>query len=433
MFDFRPWCRALLAGVLAGAGSLCWPAPPLTTIQDVLYRADGKKFQGIAEIEWKGFQTPDGSNIAAQSITVQIVDGVLKVQLTPTTNATPASYYTVRYNSNGKIQFTETWAVPPSTTPLRISGVRVAAPAGGGLPPGGVTGSIPISDVVGLSAELAARPTMGATYTPSRVAMIAADGSLESVVGDVGDCVRVNGSTGPCGGATGGPGFADAETPAGVVNGSNATFTLAAAPAPAASLQLYRNGVLQKVAVDFSLAANAVTFLSGAIPQVGDVLSASYRLAGGAAAGQVLASEVLCSRTGASTSLTALTSLALCTVPAGHLQAGDRVGIHYDYFHQGSATGFTFEVRWGNSVLVSRSAPASETVVTGRSEAGIHVAGAQWGGQSWGGSLALAASAGVAADALSAPLLIDGLARMDQAGSDTVILRSFTVVRYPAR
>jgi hypothetical protein len=72
-------------------------------------------------------------------------------------------------------------------------------------------------------------------------------------------------------------GFADAETPAGVVNGSNAVFALSAVPTPALSLMLYRNGLLQKAGVDYNLSGNSVTFVPGAIPQAGDLLQASYR------------------------------------------------------------------------------------------------------------------------------------------------------------
>src|SRR6202030_3702849 len=39
--------------------------------------------------------------------------------------------------------------------------------------------------------------------------------------------------------------FADGETPSGTMDGTNAIFSLAAAPSPAGSLQLYRNGLQQ--------------------------------------------------------------------------------------------------------------------------------------------------------------------------------------------
>jgi hypothetical protein len=143
--------------------------------------------------------------------------------------------------------------------------------------------------------------------------------------------------------------------------------------------------------------------------------------------------QVLCSNTGASTSSTTATRLGSCTFPGGFLQPGDRVDIRFDYSHEGTDTGFTIEVRWGGSLLVTRSAAAAELIVTGRAEAGIHSSGAQWSAQSWGSSLSFTASVGLAADPLGLPLPVDFLARMDAPTAETVTLRSFTVVRYPAQ
>src|SRR5215471_16594896 len=110
--------RSILA-----AGLLAVPAlalPPLTTIQDVLYKADGTRFNRSLTISWTSFEAIDRSAIAQQTTTVNVVNGMLQVQLVPTTTATPASYYTVVYHSDGRIQFQETWAVPSSTQPLRV-------------------------------------------------------------------------------------------------------------------------------------------------------------------------------------------------------------------------------------------------------------------------------------------------------------------------
>lgn len=73
------------------------------------------------------------------------------------------------------------------------------------------------------------------------------------------------------------PVFVDAETPAGVIDGKNAGFTLAFVPAPAASLHIYRNGLLVSAGSDYSPAGGAIAFAAGAIPQPGDSLQASYR------------------------------------------------------------------------------------------------------------------------------------------------------------
>jgi len=70
-----------------------WGDPPLTTVQDVLYKADGTRFNGTVTISWKSFEAPDRSSIAMHSITVKVVDGNLHVQLVPTTNTNPAVFY----------------------------------------------------------------------------------------------------------------------------------------------------------------------------------------------------------------------------------------------------------------------------------------------------------------------------------------------------
>lgn len=643
------------------AATVLFAAPPLTTIQDLVYKADGSPFTGILFIE----------------------------------------AYTVRYNSDGKIQFEELWAVPPSAAPLRLKDVRIAGPISGPVTPPPVE-SIEESDVIGLVNDLAIRPVKGPGYAPSRAVYVDASGALEAVIGNLTDCVRVDGTAGPCGSA---PTFVDGETPGGAIDGANASFTLAGTPAPASSLTLYRNGLFQKPGVDYILSESTITFLPGALPQPGDVLAASYRLDGtgviggglelgmisdanvselagiresklalnypthsnandpsadekaalagtagapsasnrfvthqdarladartptphgllsiahndaaaatpargdlvvaqgaspaqwarlpigpanrclvsngvdaqwntclftGFAAGAVpfadasgnLAQnvsrlvwdntnrklsvgnnsgtatlylydgqpatgvteltvragqgqgvgalqrwldasgtevarveangrfagasfrgatsgsraawqdsgaaadpspradgdtwfntaaqahkgahlgqahpvpQVICSATGTSTSSTALERLGSCTFPAYLLKPGDRVDIRFDYAHAGASSDFSFDVRWGGTSLVARTAALSETAAGGRVEAAIHAGGAQWRVESWGASLAFAASAGTTSDALSAPLTIDLLGRVLSGGSDIVTLRGFTVVRYPAQ
>ncbi len=77
--------------------------------------------------------------------------------------------------------------------------------------------------------------------------------------------------------AAGGVIFIDNETPSGPVDGVNPGFTLAAAPVPAASLHLCRNGILQKAGFDFNLSGQTISFVALSIPSQGDTLLASYR------------------------------------------------------------------------------------------------------------------------------------------------------------
>src|SRR5436305_6723524 len=123
--------------------SACYAGPPLTTIQDVLYKADGTRFNGALIVSWNSFQAVDSSAIVTQSTTVKVVDGNLRVQLVPSTTATPAGAYSVTYNSDGRIQFQERWAVPSSAQPVRLRDVRTASAitTGGGGSGSDTTGS----------------------------------------------------------------------------------------------------------------------------------------------------------------------------------------------------------------------------------------------------------------------------------------------------
>ncbi len=75
-------------------------------------------------------------------------------------------------------------------------------------------------------------------------------------------------------------GFVDLETPTGVVDGANASFTLSAAPNPETSLMVYRNGMLLSAGTDYTVSTNLLVFQPAVIPQPGDVLQASYRTSG---------------------------------------------------------------------------------------------------------------------------------------------------------
>lgn len=265
----------VLAFWLGGGAAVA--APPLTQIHDVLYKADGSPFTGTATISWRSFTAADASNIPTNQVTVQIVGGLLRVRLVPTTNARETAYYIVKFNAEGRTQFTELWAVPPSAVPVRVADIRIASPPGSNVtPPPGV---VQIADVMGLTEALAARPVKSVAYAPGRIAFIDAMGELAAVSGNPNDCVRANGTVGACGSAAS-IGFVDMESPQGAVNGVNQVFLLTQAPAPASSLHMFRNGILQKPGVDYVLSGNTVTFLSGATPQPGDELAASYRTGG---------------------------------------------------------------------------------------------------------------------------------------------------------
>ena len=53
--------------------------PPLTTISDTLFNADGTLFNGVVVISWPSFEASDTSNVAAETLNVPISNGVLYV------------------------------------------------------------------------------------------------------------------------------------------------------------------------------------------------------------------------------------------------------------------------------------------------------------------------------------------------------------------
>ncbi len=425
--------RLHMAALMLASSALA-AGPALTTIQDVLYKADGTRFTGSLTISWNSFQAADNSTIVTQSTTVKVVDGLLRVQLAPTTSAVPAVNYTVTYHSDGRVQFQETWSVPSSGQPLHVRDVRVAAaavaPGSAGSASDTGSNSIPESSVVGLIADLGARPQKGPAFAAGAVAVVDPTGLLGSVTGAPSDCVHVDGSSGPCGSVQ--PAFVDSEALAGIVDGSNGLFGISAVPDPAASLSVYRNGVLQKSGQDFTLSGSTIQFAGVATPQPGDTLLASYRTSGSDpdAPQSFSPPQVLCSGSGGTTSSLTLSNIGSCAIPAGLLQPGDRVEIRFDVAHSGSAGGFSVEADWGATVLVHRDASAADALVTGRADASILPSGAQLGAQTWGTVLPFHAAVGTAPDANANGIVVNFQGSAEQAG-DTVLLNNFTVVRIP--
>lgn len=421
----------IAALLLQGMGAA---QPALTTIQDILYRADGRRFNGTLYITWNAFQAGDTSNIATANLILPIVNGVLRVALVPTTTASAGAQYNVIYNQNGVNQFTQVWAVPPSTTVLRIRDVLVSTGSVVGPPP--VTSPVQISDVVGLTNALSLTAQKGVGFALGRTAVINESGQIDGASGNAGDCVRVDGSSGPCGSSTGiYPGFADSEVPSGSINGANTVFTLVNTPSPVASLELYLNGLRLDLNVDYALSGKTITFFTGSTPQTGDLLLASYRFANPAnPLGSLTAAQVVCSSTGGSTGATTLTQLGSCTIPAGVMGTGDRLEVQYTYGHTGTSTGFTGQVQIGGVTVVARTAASNEGVLTGRTSFGLYSGGQAWNTTSWGSSsLGFAATAGSASIDPSQAVTIAFQGQVSSSGSDTVTIQNFTVVRYPAQ
>jgi hypothetical protein len=138
----------------------------------------------------------------------------------------------------------------------------------------------------------------------------------------------------------------------------------------------------------------------------------------------------LCTGTGASTGATTLASLGTCTISAGYLAAGNRLEVHFDVEHSGTAGGFSIELHWGGTTVLHRDLAAGDVLGTARADVAIAASGARLSHQSWGTVLALGAGVGTAADDYTVGITIDIQAKVATTG-DTVTLKNYTVVRYP--
>ena len=431
-----------LARKLLVLAALCGQAfgqTGLTTIQDTLFKADGSRFNGSLTINWSTFDAGNIGTVVQQSRTVQVANGLLLVQLVPNATATPpANVYTVQYQTDGRSQFTETWTVPVSALPLTVSAVRTGAQTTSSG--ASVTVGTPIleSGVVGLVADLAQRPLKGVGFGTNSVAIVDGNGNLETAAGQPGDCVFIDGTTGPCGGPT----FSDAETPGGAVDGINNTLTLEFKPL-GSSLMLFRNGLYLTSNFDYTLAGSTVTFLTGALPQPGDTMTASYRV-DTAAAGDIVglatqgtpttlhtvAAQVICSAAGATSSAIAWTSLGGCDIPAAGLLAGDRIEVRFTFAHAGTASGFNLQLNWGNTTILARQGSKQDAAVAGNAEAAIVASGAQVSVESWGTVLPFLP--GIVGAPAQSGLKFDFRAALAAVGPDSVTLTNYTVLRYPA-
>jgi hypothetical protein len=171
---------------------------------------------------------------------------------------------------------------------VHVDGTSGACASGGTGGPVFVDGETPAGVVNAVNNSFA----LSAVPSPARSLMIYRNGILLSSSVDFsvtaanvlfgprsipypGDTIQAWYRSANSGGAT--TAFTDGETPTGLVNGSNQTFTLALTPNPTSSLQVFRNGILQRTSVDFSINGPILTFNTLSIPQSGDNVQTWYR------------------------------------------------------------------------------------------------------------------------------------------------------------
>lgn len=406
-----------------------------TRIIDTVYLADGARFDGYVQLEWQSFVTPKAP-IAPQSKLVRVINGALDVSLAPTVDLGYTAFYRVRYFSNGRVRYTEYWDVPESQTTLGVAAVRLdRAPAPG---PGSGSGpgvALPIAqaDVLDLTADLEDRPVKGPNFFPSRTVFVNPEGALEVISGSPTDCVRVDGTSVPCGESA--SYLVDGEVPQGAISGINSIFTLSGTPTPPESLQIFRNGVLQRVGIDYALSGATIQFLIGAVPQTGDLLAAYYRTfqtTGAPSSGAGVLPQVLCGKTGNTTQSLSFEDLGACTLGGGLLFPGDRLEIHFDWALSGGIPdAYEIQAVWAGDPIYSRAFASGDATASGTIRVSIGDTARQFSAQSHGSVSSMHVAMGTLSLPVSAFQLVfrGKLATSEEAA---LTLTSFAVVRYPS-
>jgi hypothetical protein len=142
---------------------------------------------------------------------------------------------------------------------------------------------------------------------------------------------------------------------------------------------------------------------------------------------------VVCSGVGATTASASITNLGTCTIPAGVLGSGDHIEIRFQMTHSGTTTGFSGEVRIGSTTVIARSVAAGEDRLNGKVDFSLYGTNQTWDSQTWGSTTNLALVGGSSGEDTSQAVTVQFRGQMLSAGADSVSLRNFTVLRYPAQ
>ena len=143
--------------------------------------------------------------------------------------------------------------------------------------------------------------------------------------------------------------------------------------------------------------------------------------------------QVLCSSSGGSTSSTALTVIGSCSVPASFLDSGDRLVVQFTVNHTGTASAFDVEMRMAGSTLYTRSLPSSEQRIAFDGSAGLFGSGAAWQIQTYGVSAAVDMKLPEFSINPTSAFTIEFRGRLTATSADSIALRNYTVIRYPAQ
>ena len=94
-----------------------------TTVQGVVYRADGTAATGTLIVIWPAFSTANNKAVAAGNTTVAIgQDGFVSLNLAPNAGSSPAgSYYTAIYHLSDGTVNKEYWVIPAAASASIVS------------------------------------------------------------------------------------------------------------------------------------------------------------------------------------------------------------------------------------------------------------------------------------------------------------------------
>jgi len=298
--------------------SLCWAVfAQTTTVTGTFADAAGDPLAGSCSIQAVGpFTAASGWSVIGAPTVVKFSGGALTVPLVPTDSASPSTqYYKVtcavpQQTVNGRLVGPYSWGprywvVPTSATSIDIGTVEMTSP------PTSPAWIIQWSQLAQNGAQPGQAPVWsGTSWQPGTAIAAAAWGSILGRLPDQADLKAAITPGGDLAGAVNAatvvgiqgnpvaPGtpadgqymrwngansrwdlvtFVDQETVAGTIDGTNTAFTLVNAPSPPAGLVLFRNGVVQKNGLDYTISGNTVTFVTAATPQPADVLLAWYR------------------------------------------------------------------------------------------------------------------------------------------------------------
>jgi hypothetical protein len=380
--------RQLLKTVLIAAtlvASSAFAQTNLTQILDIITNPDGTPFSGTVVITWNGYSGSGSGTVSRLSTSARVYNGALSVLLVPTTTASPGTYYQVVYtSSDATVTWVETWQVPPSTTAMTLTQVRLTSTKGTGGGTGGGGGGGPyatlpiaISQVTGLASSLSSinntlntvqtnatalgnsLTTLNTTVTSLSASVNSHETSISNLSASVGTLTSsvntqattltnltnlvngLNSTVNALSASSSNAVFVDSETPAGTIDGVNTAFSLANPPAPASSLILFRNGLALAPGVDYSLNGSAITFTGVNFPRGGDTLRASYRIPGSGASTLFTDNET---PGGAINGTTLVFTLASAPNPANSLRLfrnGLLLSPAVDYTLSGSSITFT--------------------------------------------------------------------------------------------